>query len=76
MIRRSRRNDKEKEALETLSQDLDVKDRWMEIKQLKNTYVPIPYFRKTKDGKPIKRTEQAPKIGEFWQKTFGIRIKV
>ena len=35
------------------------------IKKAKEKYVPIPYFRKTKEGVPIKRTEQAQKVAEF-----------
>ena len=31
----------------------------------KKKYVPIPYFRKAKEGVPIKRAEQAQKVAEF-----------
>jgi len=65
MIRKSRRKDKERATLDTLRNDLDVKDKWMGLKKLKKKYVPIPYFRKTKEGVPIKRTEQAQKVAEF-----------
>jgi len=48
MIRKSRRKDKERATLDTLRNDLDVKDKWMGLKKLKKKYVPIPYFRKNK----------------------------
>jgi len=65
LIRRSRTKDKERATLDTLRTELDVKDRWMGLKKLKKKYVPIPYFRKTKEGVPIKRAEQAQKVAEF-----------
>ena len=37
-------------------------------KETKEKYTPVPYFRKTKEGKPIPRDKQAQMIAEFYNK--------
>ena len=41
------------------------KRQMVRFKTVEEKYVPIPYFRKTKEGIPIPRKQQAQNIAEF-----------
>ena len=63
-IRNSRRQEKRRSQLEATRHDLDLRDRWLGIRQLKSDFKPAPYSLKDQDGKVVpkyKRAETAAK---------------
>ena len=70
-LRKAARRNKRNNLLEAVSTDLDVRDRWLGLRQLRKNYTPIPYSRRTQDGKHIPmqgRAEEAAKYlaNEIW----------
>ena len=62
--------------IKTISKDLDIRDRWLGIRQLKQTYQPNPYARKTLDGKFIKQNERAQEAANYFSREqWGIKRK-
>ena len=51
--------------MDTLDKDLDVRDKWLGIRQLKQEYQPHTYARTTKDGQHIPQKERAQKAAEY-----------
>ena len=49
----SRKQDKKERILESVSKDLDLRERWLGIRELKRKYNPTPYHNKDKDGQHI-----------------------
>ena len=75
-IKKSKRKDKRKQIQETLSRDLNDREQWMGIKKLRKQYQPIPFSRRTKEGKhkPMaERAEEAAKClaREVWCRQRG-----
>ena len=52
-FRRSKQRDRTNAMIETVNKDLDIRDKWLGIKQLKKEYSPDPYHRKETDGSHI-----------------------
>ena len=52
-FRKSKAKDKKACTIESLSANLDIRDRWMGIRQLRADYKPQPYHRKEADGQHI-----------------------
>ena len=50
-----------RKLFETLDKDLDIREKWLGIRQLKAEYRPTPYSRKTKEGEHIRMEERAEK---------------
>ena len=72
----SKRRDRSKYVLETLTSQLDVRDRWLGIRQLRKGYKPIPYSLKDETGKHIPREQRAHHAANFlatkiWGKSEG-----
>lgn len=38
---------------------MDIKDQWMGVKRLKTDYRPIPYQKKTKEGRHVGKADMA-----------------
>ena len=51
--------------MDTLDKDLDVRDKWLGIRQLKQEYQPHTYARTTKEGYHIPQKERAQKAAEY-----------
>ena len=72
--RESRKQDKQEHVLDTLNKDLDLRDRWLGIEQLKSKYSPTPYHNKDRQGQHIRYDQRADKAAEHvsrtqWSKT-------
>ena len=64
-FRKNKREDKTNMIIKTLDQDLDIRDRWMGIRQLKQEYQSNPYARKTAAGEHITQKQRAQKAAEY-----------
>ena len=49
-FRKSRRQDKKEQVLQSLSKDLDIRDKWMGIRHLRQNYQPQPYHAQRQSG--------------------------
>ena len=58
-IKKALREDNEKHILETVKEELDVRERWARIRELKREYNPTPYNRKDKDGNIVQQNGRA-----------------
>ena len=56
-----------------LSKELDLKDRWLGIKQLKKKYQPIPYVFKTEDGRRRNYHNRAEAAAEELARVWRLR---
>ena len=61
-------------VLRTLRADLDVRDKWLGIRQIKQKYQPRPYHRKYADGTPVAPKDLAEQAAQYlanmvWKKT-------
>ena len=63
-FRKSKKEDRTNMIMDTLDKDLDVRDRWLGIRQLKPEYQPHTYARTIKDGQHIPQKERAQKTAE------------
>ena len=59
------RQDRTNTVIKTLDKDLDIRDKWLGIRQLKQEYQPNPYARKTKEGKHIPQHQRAQRAAEY-----------
>ena len=66
--KKSRQEDRKQQVLEAISRDLDLRSRWLGIKELKSKYNPIPYHNTTKEGEHIKLHDRAQKAAEYLSK--------
>ena len=64
-FRKSRKEDKRQHILTTIGRDLDIRDRWLGIRELKSKYNPIPYHNKNEEGKHLAWTQRAQKASEY-----------
>ena len=64
-FRRQRKQDRKERVLEGLTKDLDIRDRWMGIRELKAKCKPIPFHNKDKDGKHIQWKDRAQKAADI-----------
>ena len=64
-FKKSKKEDRTKMIMDTLDKDLDIRDKWLGIRQLKKEYQPITYARTTKEGHHIPQKERAQKAAEY-----------
>ena len=57
-----------KTQVSAISKDLDLRNRWLGIEELRSKYNPTPYHNKTKEGEHIKLNERAQKTAECFSK--------
>ena len=50
--------------IKSLDKDLDIRDRWLGIRQLKSKFAPTPYHNRDKQGKHIPWKERAQTAAE------------
>ena len=67
-FQKQRRLDRKENILDTLRSDLDTRDRWMGIKQLKSEYKPTPYQRRDRQGTHIHKDLRAEQAAEYLRK--------
>jgi len=72
--RKSRKDDRKERVLEAIGKDLDLRDRWLGIRELKSKYNPTPYHNKDSEGKHVEWKDRAQKAAEYlstqqWGKT-------
>ncbi len=58
-IKSKMRKEKKKEKLEMISKELDIRDRWLGIRRLKNNYQPSTYSFKDDSNQSTPREETA-----------------
>ena len=54
--------------IKTIDKDLDIRDRWLGIRQLKQEYQPNPYARRTPGGQFIKQNQRAQQAANYFSK--------
>jgi hypothetical protein len=62
---KSRRDDKRTGTLEALSKDLDIRERWLGIRELKRKFNPTPFHNKTAQGQHIQHKERAQEAAKY-----------
>ena len=62
--KKSRQEDRKQKVLGAISKDLDLRSRWLGIKEFKSKFNPTPYHNKTKEGEHIKLHERAQKAAD------------
>ena len=70
-IRRAVRAERRKRLLQMVSKDLDVREYWLGLKQLKKGYCPIPYALKDARGKTVSLGARAEAAAEFLAEKYG-----
>ena len=51
--------------IKALDKDLDIRDRWLGIRQLKQDYQPNPYARRATEGIHITQKQRAQQAAEY-----------
>eukprot|EP00973_Karenia_brevis_P061548 8559073-Karenia_brevis.AAC.1 len=64
-IQKMLRKDRQEYQLRQVSRELDVRDKWLGIKQLKKGYSPQPYCRRNKDGQMVPYKERAETAAKY-----------
>ena len=59
LLRKNKQADKRQTVIDEISNNLDVRDTWMGIRQLRSDYQPQPYHRKNKRGEHTSKKELA-----------------
>jgi hypothetical protein len=62
---KARKEDKKNRVLESISKELDIRDRWLGIKELKRKYTPTPYHNKDNHGLHIKHKQRAQHAAKY-----------
>ena len=69
--RNSKKDDKKQYVIRSVKQDMDVREKWMGIKNLKRNFQPQPYHRKNKQGHTIQADQTAEAfakhLAEIWK---------
>ena len=72
-FRKSKKQDKKQYVLRSIREDMDPRDKWMGIKQLKSEYRPQPYHRRDRAGRTIEANKTAEAfavhLAETWKHT-------
>ena len=63
-FRKSRKQDRRDRVLEGLTKELDIRDRWLGIRELKTKYTPSPYHNKDAEGNHVQWKDRAQKAAE------------
>ena len=64
LLKRQRKKDKQTAITESLNKDIDVRDRWLGLRQLKKGYQVTPYAIKNKEGKRVSKDNIAEEVAE------------
>eukprot|EP00973_Karenia_brevis_P004309 590674-Karenia_brevis.AAC.1 len=73
-IKKSLKVDKKSYTLNTVKQELDVRDRWAGIRALKKEYHPNPYNRKDENGRIVAQKDKAETAAKYLaEKQWGNR---
>ena len=64
LLRRQRKKDKNKAATEALNEHIDIRDRWLGLRQLKKGFQVTPYAVKNQEGKRVSKDNIAETIAE------------
>ena len=51
-------------VIDSLDKDLDVRDKWLGLRNLRSNYNPHPYSRTTKHGEHVHTKQRAQKAAE------------
>ncbi len=62
-IKKFKQLEREEYIMETIDKDLDVRDKWSGIRELKTPYKPIPYSQRRKDGTKKNRGQSGSRSG-------------
>ena len=62
---KSRRDDKQTRIIESLSKELDIRDRWLGIRELKRKYNPTPFHNKNAQGQHIQHKQRAQEAARY-----------
>ena len=65
-LKKSKRWDRRKLTIETVSRDLDVRDHWLGLKQLRKGFTPTPYARKDATKKHIPMEQRAEESAKYF----------
>ena len=72
-IEKQRKAEKKERVHESLKNELDIRDKFLGITELRKPYQPVPYIFKTREGKRVNyqnRAEAAAKrLAEIWSDT-------
>ena len=69
---KSRRDDKKRRIIESVSKELDLRDRWLGIRELKRKYTPTPFHNKNAEGLHIQHKKRAQEAAKHLsEKTMG-----
>ena len=70
---KSRQDDKKQRVIRSVSKDLDLRDRWMGIRELKRKYNPTPFHNKNAEGEHIHHKRRAQEAAKHLsEKQWGI----
>jgi hypothetical protein len=58
---KSRREDKKQRIIESVSKELDLRERWLGIRELKRKYNPTPFHNKNAQGEHIQHKKEHEK---------------
>ena len=64
-IQKSMRKDKRKQILDSVSQELDIRDHWMGIRTMRKDYQPIPLSMKDMHGRHVPFKDRAEMAAQF-----------
>ena len=73
--RKQLKQDKTEHVMHICSKELDTRDRWMGIRQLKQGYQPTPYHRKSRKGEHVKLRNRAGATAEYLAKDHWGKIE-
>lgn len=63
--RKQRKEDRTERVKKTIEKDLDLRDRWMGIRNIQKEYKAHPYNRSLKDGAHVKLKNRAEGAAEY-----------
>eukprot|EP00973_Karenia_brevis_P076890 10678553-Karenia_brevis.AAC.1 len=64
-IQKMAKKDREERNLKDIDEQLDIRDKWLGIKRLKNTYNPQPYSRKNSNNQFVAQHLRAQTAAEY-----------
>ena len=67
-FKRSKKGDKTNRIMNTIDKDLDIRDKWLGIRQLKKEYQPNPYARTNRKGTFIRQDQRAQEAAKYFSK--------
>ena len=64
-IRKCAKRDRKQHIMDTVKEELDIRDKWMGLRQMKTGYKPKTFAKCDKDGHPVRLSEQAEATAEY-----------